>query len=78
MQWTGYDTSLRKYQGEVLLKDEIQERFHNRLQACVADPQLLQTTDWFGMRAILSAIFRSFHELDGKQILSSLNEHFSY
>jgi len=78
VQWTGYDTSLRKYQGEVLLKDEIQERFHNRLQACVADPQLLQTTDWFGMRAILSAIFRSFHELDGKQILSSLNEHFSY
>lgn len=77
VQWTGYESNLRKYQGEVLFKEEIQERFRHRLEACTTNPQLLEVTDWSGIRAILTAIFVAFHDFDSKRILASLDEYYS-
>jgi hypothetical protein len=76
VQWTGYNTGLRKYQGEVLYKNAIHERFRHRLQACARNPELLKETDWAGLRAILSAIFVAFHDLDGERIIDALKEHY--
>jgi hypothetical protein len=76
VQWTGYNSVLRKYQGEVLYKNAIHERFRHRLEACARNPRLLRETDWSGIRAILSAIFVAFHEFDGKRIIDALNEYY--
>jgi hypothetical protein len=78
VQWTGYDASVGKYQGEVLFKDQVQERFKRRLDACRRDRQLLNQTDWTGLRAILSDIFAAFHDLDGKQICSSVGAYHNH
>lgn len=77
VQWTGYESNLRKYQGEVLFKEEIQERFRHRLEACTSNPQLLEVTDWSGIRAVLTAIFVAFHDFDSKRIIASLDEYYS-
>jgi HEPN/Toprim N-terminal domain 1 len=68
VQWTGFETSAGQYQGEVMFKDRIHERFKLRLEACRADASLIQRTDWAGIRLILSAIFVAFHPLDKKLI----------
>lgn len=77
VQWTGYEATLGAYQGEVLFKDKIQERFRNRLKACFADRSLIDRTDWIGIRAILSGLFVAFHDLDGAEICSSLTEYYA-
>lgn len=76
IQWTGYDPNLRRYQGEVLQKAEIQERFRRRLEACATNAQLVEQTDWSGIRPILAAIFAAFHDFDRRRIASSIDEHY--
>lgn len=75
VQWTGFEASLKRYQGEVLSKSVIQERFARRLQACREDPSLLAKTDWSGIRAILSVIVSAFKDADANDILSSLAQY---
>lgn len=60
VQWRGYDERLRQYQGEVLHKQQLKERFLDKLSACSADQSLLQSTDWTGIRAVLAAMFSAF------------------
>ena len=74
VQWTGYDASLGKYQGEVLFKDKIQERFRRRLETCRTDLSVVDRTEWTGVRLILSAIFVAFHQVDGEQIREFASE----
>jgi hypothetical protein len=38
IQWTGYDSGMKRYQGEPLEKERIKERFYETL-ACSSDPQ---------------------------------------
>jgi hypothetical protein len=78
VQWTGYDATVGKYQGEVLFKDQVQERFKRRLDACRGDRELMHKTDWTGLRAILSDIFAAFHDLDGKQICTFVEEYHNH
>lgn len=75
VQWTGFEAGLKRYQGEVLSKSAIQERFARRLQACREDPSLLAKTDWTGIRAILSVIVSAFKDADAHDILSSLAQY---
>ncbi len=72
VQWTGYEPSLRKYQGEVMSKDRIQERFARRLDACRKEPDLVSKTDWSGIRAILTKLLAAFRTIDGEDICSFL------
>jgi hypothetical protein len=60
VQWRGYDQSIRQYQGEVLNKDELHQKFAEKLQACQADPTRIADYDWSGVRAILNAIRMAF------------------
>ena len=77
VQWTGYDAGLKKYQGEVLFKDRIQERFRQRLAMCRADPGLIDQTDWSGLRQVLSSLFIVFHDTDGTQIRAQLDDFYA-
>ena len=74
VQWTGYEPALQKYQGEVLFKDRIRERFDSRLDACLRDPDRVKLTDWSGIRQILQMLFSAFHDSDGKEILAGIAE----
>jgi hypothetical protein len=68
IQWTGYESGVGQYQGEIMFKAKIQERFKRKLEMCRADPSFLEKADWSGLRSILSAIFEAFHQLDKKLI----------
>jgi hypothetical protein len=60
IQWKGYDESLHQYQGELLRKQELQQRFERKLQSCITDPSTTETLDWSGIHAIVRAIQRAF------------------
>jgi len=72
VQWTGYEAGVGKYQGEVLFKDRLHERFKKKLQAS-SEAEILEASDWADIRLVLSTIFRAFHGFDEKHILSRIN-----
>lgn len=64
IQWTGWESTVRQYQGELENKAEVHERFRQKINSCRNDSSLLDTTDWTGLRLILAAILSAFHALD--------------
>jgi hypothetical protein len=78
IQWTGYESGVGKYQGEVQSKDRIHERFRRKLDACLSDPSFIKRTDWEGLRIILRAVRDAFHPLDSKRIRELAIQDFSY
>jgi len=77
VQWTGYNSNLNKYQGEVLNKDRIQLRFKEKLRVCEEHPELVKEKDWSGIHAIMSAIFSSFHAFDRDMIFAERLENYT-
>lgn len=69
VQWTGYEMKLRKYQGEIQRKSELQKQFSLKLQTCEADASKVNSFDWDGMRAIIQTLCTAFHDKDAKDIL---------
>ncbi len=76
VQWTGYEPGVGKYQGEVLFKDRIHERFKRRLEACRGESGLTTRPEWAGVQAILSSIFVAFHDFDAQLINSGIREYY--
>ena len=70
IQWTGFDSGLRKYQGEITEKSLVQKKFEEKLECCKKDKNMMANFDWSGIKTILEGIFRIFHEDDEKQIVS--------
>jgi hypothetical protein len=60
IQWKGYIDGVKKYQGEIMNKNDLQEAFIKKLSICSADPTRIEKTDWSGIRLILSHIFQAF------------------
>ncbi len=60
VHWRGFDTVVRAYQGELKNKENLQEKFDQKLAAAVAGPKLIQTQDWADIRAILDIVRRAF------------------
>jgi hypothetical protein len=60
VQWTGYVKSMKQYQGEILDKNRLQDRFREKLRRAEADPASITAMDWEGMRAIFQALFTAF------------------
>lgn len=58
VQWKGYSESLRSYQGEVLHKSRIRERFFEKVK--IARHNGAAGGDWTGLDAILSHLFAAF------------------
>jgi hypothetical protein len=59
--WRGYDEGIGAYQGEVMDKAAVQERFKEKLLACETDPSRVASYDWSGIRAILDLLRSAFH-----------------
>jgi hypothetical protein len=75
VQWTGYNTRLRQYQGEVIGEEQIRERFLAKVESCRANADGADAADWTGIRAILHVLFNSFHDADRREILEFADEH---
>jgi hypothetical protein len=56
VQWTGYVSKLSKYQGELLNKSKIQDKFLDKLKIAKRDSSKISGQDWSGIRAIIDAI----------------------
>lgn len=72
IQWTGYESTLERYQGELTNKLEVQARFREKLRRAREDNQYLRAADWTGIHAIFDTILRAFHSLDGRMLLTQL------
>lgn len=64
VQWTAYSRRIKAYQGEVIDKQNIHERFRRKLQACESNPDLIDSYDWQGVRDILDTMRTAFHQID--------------
>ena len=64
VQWTGYNRKLRAYQGEILDKGKIKERFLEKLGRCESKAEEIELVDWDGIREILDALRSAFHKVD--------------
>jgi hypothetical protein len=60
VQWKGYSEALRSYQGEVLHKSVIRERFFEKVKSTKLSGS--PNGDWTGLEAILSHLFAAFLE----------------
>lgn len=60
VQWRGYDEGMRQYQGEVMHKAELQQRFRDKLRDCLEHPEAVARHDWHGMRAIVDQLRTAF------------------
>ena len=70
VQWTGYDRKIRAYQGEVLDKKRVLDRFKEKLDCCETRPDWISHYDWEGIEAILDIMCKAFHSIDTQAILS--------
>jgi hypothetical protein len=68
VHWRGFDNAVRAYQGEIENKGSLQDKFHQKLVAAVADSQLIQTQDWTGIRAILDMVRQTFENAGGQLV----------
>lgn len=68
IQWTGFESGLRRYQGEVLDKDLLHERFFRKVEAAKLSRPGPAEEHWSGLRAIFTAVFAAFHEFDRERI----------
>lgn len=57
IQWTGYNAALQKYQGEIINKKEIQEKYESFLKENKLEA--LSNHDWSGMDILLQSIFNA-------------------
>ena len=69
VQWTGYDRKANAYQGEVVYKQNILEKFYQKLNLCETHPEQVGSHDWEGIRAILDTMRTAFHDIDAEAIL---------
>ena len=60
VQWKGYVESVGKYQGEVMHKARLQEKFREKVARCRSSEEERSRCDWLGLSAILEVIFHAF------------------
>lgn len=77
IQWTGYDSNLKKYQGEVIDKKILQERFVEKIKQAKSSNSKALDDSWDDMRSILDMIFRAFVENDKNIIISLARDYYS-
>lgn len=76
VQWTGYNSRLERYQGEILEKAKIQERFRTVIRNVKRNPKIVGDIDWSHIRLVLNCLFTAFHEQDGEEIQSHVRKYF--
>lgn len=70
VQWRGFDEGTQSYQGELLRKAEIADRFRDKVRRCESDEIYLRDADWTGIDDILKALFAAFCDFDSRRMIS--------
>ena len=60
VQWKGFIEGLGKYQGEVMHKRSIQDKFFTRINEYKNDIEACDDSEWDDLRALLNVIFKAF------------------
>ena len=60
VQWAGYSPTMRAYQGELLEKAAVAERWNAKAERCLADRNAIRPDDWDDLRAVWEQIMRAF------------------
>ena len=60
VQWKGFSESVGAYQGEVMHKASVHEKFQEKVERCKANPELMGCADWMGLDRIWKSIFAAF------------------
>lgn len=60
VQWRGFSEAMQVYQGEVMHKGLLQERFAEKAETCKASPERMKGSDWSGLDHIWRSIFAAF------------------
>jgi hypothetical protein len=66
VQWKGFDVKLRQYQGELLTKSEVLDRFRKKIAICESDPSLLPKYNWDELRLVVDVLRAAFHKEDAQ------------
>jgi len=72
IQWTGFDKSINRYQGEVLEKKLIHDRFSKKLKQA----KTTEDTDWQDLRAIFQVLFTAFSKRNRETILGKASSEY--
>ncbi len=62
VQWKGFDSTLKKYQGEIVDKATVQKKFEKRIKSCIENSEKIKEYDWSGIDQILKMIFELFNK----------------
>lgn len=62
VQWKGFDSALKKYQGEIIDKSTVIKKFEKRIKTCNVNPEKIKEYDWSGIDQILNMIFNTFNK----------------
>ncbi len=62
VQWRGYDRKLDQYQGELLDKPLLQERFVAKVRSCLAQSKEGRSGDWSGMELLVRLLQHVFDD----------------
>lgn len=61
VQWKGYSQGLKKYQGEILNKEQLHKKYFKFLDDLNEYPELGEKHDWEGLKEIIIMIFTAFN-----------------
>ena len=63
VQWKGYMSKIKAYQGEILNKQAVQKAFDEKLKAAKTDRKNVDKQDWSGLNAILDKLIETLSNL---------------
>jgi hypothetical protein len=72
VQWKGFDTVLRRYQGEILDKRGCRKRFAEKLSAASKSQFQPDATNWAELRAIVELIRTAFTPVDLNELIDTV------
>lgn len=61
IQWKGFDGHISRYQGEILEKTEIQDRFREKIEECFQDTSKIKLTSWEELHLLFQHVFGVFY-----------------
>lgn len=62
--WRSFDNAASAWQGEIVDKALLQQRFAEKVERASEDPSLIQSLDWTGIRLIIECVLWAFADPD--------------
>ena len=75
IQWTGYNSGLKQYQGEIIEKDLVQKEYRKILKICEDDSSKIENYDFKDIRLVLQNLLKIFHEFEQELIFKEFDEY---